>query len=103
MNTHKYLHVKENRKYIPIMPPDLAPLSTFIGSNYPCLELINFHGPRGVRAIEVLFNLISWKNRIRKLLGQIGLSKQCKPRSGSEVINLFFMLSSIEHEILNAH
>ena len=34
------------------MPPDLALLSTLIGSNYPCLE-INFHGPKGVRAIEV--------------------------------------------------
>ena len=35
-----YLHVKENRKDISIMPPDLALLSTLIGSNYPCLELI---------------------------------------------------------------
>ena len=34
------------------MPPDLVLLSTLIASNYPCL-LINFHGPKGVRAIEV--------------------------------------------------
>ena len=27
-------------KELPIMPPDLALLSTLIGSNYPCLELI---------------------------------------------------------------
>ena len=26
---------------IPIMTPDLAQLSTLIGSNYPCLELIS--------------------------------------------------------------
>ena len=31
---------KKNRKDIPIIPPDLALLSTLIGSNYPCLELI---------------------------------------------------------------
>ena len=35
-----YLHVKENQSDIPIMPPDLAPLSTLIGLNYPCLKLI---------------------------------------------------------------
>ena len=35
-----YLHVKEYRKYIPIMPPDLAQGLTLISSNYPCLELI---------------------------------------------------------------
>ena len=32
--------LKQNRKNIPIMPPDLALLSTLIGSNYPCRELI---------------------------------------------------------------
>ena len=35
------------------MPSDLALLSTLTGSNYPCLGT-NFHGPKGVRAIEVL-------------------------------------------------
>ena len=40
MRIHKYLRVKENRKYIPIMPPDLALLLTLISSNYPCLEHI---------------------------------------------------------------
>ena len=33
------------------MPPYLALLSTLIGSNY--LSRTNFHGPKGVRAIEV--------------------------------------------------
>ena len=31
---------KDIRIMIPIMHPDLALLSTLIGSNYPCLELI---------------------------------------------------------------
>ena len=35
-----YLHVKENRKYIPIMPPNLALYLTLISSNFPCLEHI---------------------------------------------------------------
>ena len=35
-----YLHFKESRKDITILPPDLALLSTLIGSNFPCLELI---------------------------------------------------------------
>ena len=38
MRTHKYLHDKENREDIPIMPPDTALCLTFISSNYPCLE-----------------------------------------------------------------
>ena len=33
------------------MPPDLALSSTLTGSNYP--SRTNFHGPKGVRAIEV--------------------------------------------------
>ena len=32
--------MEESRKDTPIIPPDLALLSTVIGSNYPCLELI---------------------------------------------------------------
>ena len=39
-NTQQYLHVKENRKNIPILPPDLALWFTLISSNYPCLEHI---------------------------------------------------------------
>ena len=35
-----YLHVKANRKYILIMPPDLALWLTHISSNQPCLEYI---------------------------------------------------------------
>ena len=34
------------------MPPDMALLSTLIGSELP-LSRTNFHGPKGVRAIEV--------------------------------------------------
>ena len=45
MSTHKIPLIKETRKDIPIMPPDLALLSTLIGSNYLCLELI-FMVPR---------------------------------------------------------
>ena len=48
-----YLHVKENRKYIPIMPPDLALRLIFIGSNYPCLELI-FMVPKVFEPLKVL-------------------------------------------------
>ena len=40
MRTHNILHVKENRKYIPIMPLDLALWLTYISSIYPCLEHI---------------------------------------------------------------
>ena len=40
MRRHKHLHVKENRKYIPFMPLDLALWFTLISSNYPCLEHI---------------------------------------------------------------
>ena len=40
MRTQTYLHVKENRKDIPVMPPDLALWLTLINSNYPCLEHI---------------------------------------------------------------
>ena len=35
-----YRHVKENRKDIHNMPPDLALRLTLISSNYPCLENI---------------------------------------------------------------
>ena len=55
MSTRKYLHVKENRKDIPIMPPDLVPLTTLIGSNYTSRTI--FYGPKSVRAIEVLLYL----------------------------------------------
>ena len=39
MRTHNILS-HENGKDIPIRPSDLALLSSLIGSNYPCLELI---------------------------------------------------------------
>ena len=35
-----YHHVNENRKYIPIMLPDLALRLALISSNYPCLKHI---------------------------------------------------------------
>ena len=37
-NTRNTFMVKKNRKYNPIMPPDLALCLTLISSNYPCLE-----------------------------------------------------------------
>ena len=40
MSIHNIPSCLKNQKDIPIMPPDLALLSTVIGSNYPCLELI---------------------------------------------------------------
>ena len=40
MSTHMILSIKETRKDIPIMPLDLALLSTLTGSNCLCLELI---------------------------------------------------------------
>ena len=40
MRTHNIPLYYRNIKEILIMPPDLALLSTLIGSNYPCLELI---------------------------------------------------------------
>ena len=40
MRTHNILPCYRKIKEILIMRPDLALLSTLIGSNYPCLELI---------------------------------------------------------------
>ena len=40
MRTHNIPPSYRKIKEILIMPPDLALLSTLIGSNYPCLELI---------------------------------------------------------------
>ena len=40
MRTQDIPHVIENRKDIPIMPPDLALRLTHISSNYHCLEHI---------------------------------------------------------------
>ena len=40
LRSQAYLHVKETRKAIPIMPPGLALWLTLINSNYPCLEHI---------------------------------------------------------------
>ena len=40
MGTHNIPPCHRKIKEIIIMPPDLALLSTLIGSNYPCLELI---------------------------------------------------------------
>ena len=33
-----YLHDKENKKIIPVIPPGLVLLATLISSNYPCLK-----------------------------------------------------------------
>ena len=40
MRTHNIPSYYRKIEVILIMPPDLALLSTLIGSNYPCLELI---------------------------------------------------------------
>ena len=40
MRTHNIPSCLKNQKDISIKPPDLALISTLIGSNYPCLELI---------------------------------------------------------------
>ena len=40
MRTHNIPSCYKKIKEIVIMPPDLALLSTLIGSNYPCLELV---------------------------------------------------------------
>ena len=57
MSTHnihlKYRTLKRFPTIISIMPPDVALLVTFRGSNYRSLSRTNFHGPKGVRAIEV--------------------------------------------------
>ena len=57
MRTHN-IPSYENRKDIPIIPSDLALLSVLTGLNVPFSYRTNFHGPKGVRAIEV--RLISW-------------------------------------------
>ena len=41
MRTHNIPSCYKKIKAILILPPDLALLSTLIGSNYPCLELIS--------------------------------------------------------------
>ena len=38
MRTHNIPRIKENRKIVPIMPPDLALCLTPIRSNFRCLE-----------------------------------------------------------------
>ena len=52
------------------MPSDLALLSTLTGSNYP--SRTNFHGPKGVRAIEVrlyyIYQLAVRCNRFKYLV-----------------------------------
>ena len=54
MRTHNIPHVRENRKHIPIMPPDLRQgfnNLTLISSNYPCLELI-FMAPKVFKPLK---------------------------------------------------
>ena len=51
MRTHNIPPCYRKIKDILILHPDLALLSTLIGSNYP--SRTNFHGPYGVRANEV--------------------------------------------------
>ena len=51
MRTHNIPPCYRKIKEILIMPPDLALLSTLIGSNYPCLELI-FMVPKVFEPLE---------------------------------------------------
>ena len=53
MRTHNTPPCYGKIKEILIMPPDRALLSTLIGSNYPCLELI-FMVPKEVRLYMIL-------------------------------------------------
>ena len=59
MSTHNIPPSYRKTKEILILPPDLVLLSTLIGSNYPCLELI-FMVPRVVRAIKVRLYIHSY-------------------------------------------
>ena len=64
-NTHINLHVKENRKDIPILPSDLVLLLTLTSCNYPCLEH-DFMVPKVFEPLKFncmgLENLHNWKN-----------------------------------------
>ena len=60
MRTRNILQVKENRKDIPIMPPDLALRLTLISSNYLSLEHIFTVPAKG--AIEVLLRKLTYGN-----------------------------------------
>ena len=52
---HNIPHVKENQKYIPIMPADLAVWLTLISSNYACLEHI-FMVPKVFELLKLYCN-----------------------------------------------
>ena len=56
MSTHNIPSCKKNRKDIPIMPPNLAPLATFVVSNYRCLELI-FMVPKVFESLKFFCSL----------------------------------------------
>ena len=56
MRTHNIPPCYRKIKEILIMPPDLAQLSTLIGSNYPCLELI-FMVPKVFEPMKVDCNI----------------------------------------------
>ena len=51
MRTHNIPPCYRKIKEILVMPPDLALLSTLIGSNYPCLELI-FMVPKVLKPLK---------------------------------------------------
>ena len=61
MRTHNIPPCYRKIKEILIMPPDLALLSTLIGSNYPCLELI-FMVPKVFEALK--FDCILFFNEL---------------------------------------
>ena len=60
MKTHNILSCrkKENRKYISIMPLDLALLLTLVSSNFSCLEHI-FMAPKVFEPLKFYYNKVS--------------------------------------------
>ena len=77
MRTQKYLHVKENREDIPIMPPDMALCLHSLARTTPCLEHIfmvqrcSSHGrstviPTVPSFTETRLYCVSWKSPPRK-------------------------------------
>ena len=63
MRTHNIPSCQRKSKEIRIIPPDLALLSTLIGSNYPCLELI-FMVPKVFEPLK--FDCICKKKKKKK-------------------------------------
>ena len=77
-NTQHTFILKKNRKYIPIMPPDLAQWLTLISSNYPCLEYI-FMVPNVFEPLKFYCNNVS--KEIRFTLSIVLFWQSMKPNN----------------------